>query len=406
MISERYSLLRMGSKCFGAVAGGRSLWYNPLMGGGPKPASPDTEEIIRVRQAVRDQLLPWFRRHQRKLPWRSRRTPYRVWISELMLQQTRVETVVGYYRRWMTRFPSLRALAEAPLQDVLKHWEGLGYYARARNAHRAAREIRANHGGRFPRSVAALQALPGIGPYTAAAIGSLSMGLPAAVVDGNVIRVLSRVYGLAEDVRRASAQRRLSHWARGHLPEGPPGEVNEAFMELGALLCTPRAPACPTCPLRTVCRAAKRGAPEAYPVKAAQKAVPHMLVGAGIVLDARGRFLLARRPEHKMLGGLWEFPGGRREPGETMPACVARELREELGLAVRVGPCLAVIRHAFSHFTMDLHAHWARIEKGRPSARECAEWTWAELHELAAYPMPKADDRIRNLLRSTPAPRF
>ncbi len=322
------------------------------------------------------------------------------------MQQTRVDTVEAYYRSWMKRFPSLRSLAEAPLQDVLKAWEGLGYYARARNAHRAARELVASNGGRFPRTFDGLRALPGVGPYTAAAIGSLALGLDEAVVDGNVIRVLTRLYGYSEDVRSSTAKARIQAWADAHLVPGRAGEVNEATMELGAMICTPRAPDCGRCPMRDECVARSEGDPEAYPVKAARAAVPHIHVGAGVIVKRDGRVLLAQRKEDAMLGGLWEFPGGRQEKGESLEECVARELQEELGIQVRVGPHLTTVRHAFSHFTMELHAYWVRIEKGRPRAIDCDDVTWATVEEIGGYPLPKADIRILDVLRKTVVPEF
>lgn len=323
-----------------------------------------------------------------------------------MLQQTRVDTVVGAYEGWMRRFPSVRVLAEASPEEVLKAWEGLGYYARARNAHRAARLLVRERGGRFPRSLAGLRGLPGVGAYTAAAVGSLAMGLDAAVVDGNVTRVLTRLYGYGENVERASARARVAAWAEANLAPGLAGEINEATMELGALVCVPRAPRCGECPLREVCAAARTGDPERYPVKPRKAPVPHIEVGAGVVVNRAGSILVARRPDHAMLGGLWEFPGGRREAGETLPECVVRELKEELRIAVRVGPLLAVVPHAFSHFTMDLHAYWARIERGRPRAVGCTAYRWERPDALDHLPMPKADVTIRNLVREWRTPAF
>lgn len=351
-------------------------------------------------------LIPWFRRHRRDLPWRKNRTPYRVWVSELMLQQTRVDTVVGYYRAWMRRFPSLRSLAAAEPDDVLRAWEGLGYYSRARNAHRTARLLVREKGGRFPRTLEGLRALPGVGAYTAAAVGSLALGLDVAVVDGNVIRVLARLYGVAEDVGRPVVRARIAALAEAHLVPGRAGEINEATMELGAMVCTPRNPRCGVCPLRDVCRAVQTDDPERFPVRTPRKPVPHIEVGAGVVVNRAGWFLLGRRPEQAMLGGLWEFPGGRREAGESVMECIVRELHEELRIRVRVGPLLAVVPHAFSHFTMDLHAYWARIDRGRPFAVGCSAYRWVQGRDLTRYPMPKADGVLRRRLQHLEPPRF
>ena len=367
--------------------------------------NPDLPESD-VRAAVRRHLLPWFRKHARDLPWRKRRSAYRVWISEMMLQQTRVETARSYYKRWMKSFPSLKALSEAPRQDVMKAWEGLGYYARARNVHRTARLIVRECGGRFPATVQDLQKLPGIGPYTAAAISSLAFGLDAAVVDGNVARVLSRLYRFKGDPSRADSRRQLQDWAEGHLVPGRAGEVNEAMMELGATICLPQSPRCAECPFHAVCAAAAAGDTGRFPTRPVQPAVPHRHVGAGVIINRAGKVLLARRPDDAMLGGLWEFPGGGQQEEESLPDCVCRELREELGIHVRVGPHFVTVRHAFSHFTMDLHAFWARIERGRPRSIEVSDYRWVEVNEIGSFPLPKADQEILKELKRAQFPDF
>ena len=285
-------------------------------------------------------------------------------------------------------------MMQAPRADVLKLWEGLGYYARAVRAQETARFLVRTAGGEFPRTLEGLRALPGIGPYTAAAVGSLALGLDAAVVDGNVIRVLARVMLCADDVRRPAARARFQAWADALLPRGRAGAFNESLMELGATVCTPRRPVCPVCPLRLVCQARREGRMESYPVKAAAAKVPHKQVGAGLVVNRRGELLIAQRHEKTMLGGLWEFPGGKQEPGETMPACIQRELREELGVEVGVGDHFVTVRHAFSHFTMDLHAHWARLRRGRPRPVDCAACRWVRPAELPKFAFGRADLKI------------
>ncbi len=360
-----------------------------------------------VRRAFAQTLTRWFTRQARDLPWRRDRTPYRVWISELMLQQTRVDQALPYYERFLRDFPDVRALAAAPLDRVLKRWEGLGYYARARHAHRAARHLMTAHGGEFPRTHRELLALPGVGPYTAAAVGSLAFGLDLAVVDGNVARVLARVFAYGEPVNTPAARRQLQGWADALLPAGRAGVFNEAMMELGATVCRPRRPDCARCPLRRVCAARREGNPEGYPLQRRRRPVPHRHVGAGIIVDDRDRVLLARRPEDGMLGGLWEFPGGGVEEGETPAQCIARELREELGIEVRVGPHLHTVRHAFSHFTMDLHGHWVRVARGRPRPLQCAAVRWVARRDLRRYAFPRADLHLLDLVEATrPFPRF
>ena len=365
--------------------------------------------IPSLRTAVRKRLLPWFAQNARDLPWRAEpRPPYAVWISEIMLQQTRVDTVIPYFLRFLARFPDPASLAAAPLQDVLKLWEGLGYYTRARQIHKAAQLLVRDHGGRLPSDPAQLAALPGLGPYTTAAVASFAFGIPLAVLDGNVIRVLARLLALPDDVGLPATKKKLQLLADALLLKDQPGAVNEAWMELGAILCTPRAPRCPDCPLRAVCRAAQLNTPEAFPKKKKKMKVPHKVVGAAVILNAKNQILIAqRKAEGGMLAGLWEFPGGKIAEGETMPQCIARELKEEMGIAIEVGPHLVTVPHAYSHFTIELHAHFARIRSGRPRHIECADHAWVTREQFNDYPFSKADLDIIRALRALPnAPRL
>ena len=364
----------------------------------PQPTPP-------LRAAVRRRLLPWFAKNARDLPWRAEpRPPYAVWISEIMLQQTRVDTVVPYFRRFLARFPDPAALAAAPLQDILKLWENLGYYSRARQLHQTAKILVRDCGGRLPADPARLAALPGIGPYATAAIASFAFGLPLAVLDGNVVRVFSRLLALRDDVGRPAAKKKLRRLADALLLRDRPAATNEAWMELGALVCTPRAPKCPACPLRGVCRAAKLENPAAFPKKKKKMKVPHKVVGAAVILNAKNQILIAQRnPEKGMLAGLWEFPGGKIAPGETMPECIARELKEEMGIDVEVGPHLVTVHHAYSHFTIELHAHFARIRSGRPRHLDCAGHAWTTRDRFDDFPFSKADHEIIRALRALPA---
>jgi len=399
-----------------------------------------------IASAVKTSLLPWFAENARDLPWRHNRTPYRVWVSEIMLQQTRVDTVIDYYRRWMKAFPSWRALARASQGDVLKAWEGLGYYSRARNLHAAAKIITDEHGGNLSkawkqdasRSAVAskarkkevslteaqrtqsvsksgkgalrtlrtlrlceeypiqslenfLRSFPGIGNYTAAAIASLAFDEDAAVVDGNVIRVLSRLFAYGGDTKAAAGKKKMQAWADELMVKGRAGEFNEAMMELGALVCLPKNPKCEECPMQKSCTAFAKGATEKFPVMKKKKKVPHIVVGAAVTTNRKGEVLIAQRKQTDMLGGLWEFPGGKQESDETIEECIARELKEELGINVEVGDFFMTVKHAYSHFTMTMHVYFTKIISGRPRAIDCADYEWVKVPMLGKHAYSKAD---------------
>ncbi|HPD17407.1 MAG TPA: A/G-specific adenine glycosylase [Planctomycetota bacterium] len=347
-----------------------------------------------VRELPR-RLLAWYSRERRDLPWRRTRDPYRIWLAEVMLQQTRVDAVIPYYRRFLSRFPTLTALAAAPLEEVLWAWAGLGYYARARNLHAAARRVVAEHGGRVPRDLEELRALPGVGRYTAGAVLSIAFDVPAPVLDGNVARVLARLLRLRGDIRAAATQRRLWRVAEQLIPSGRAGDFNQAMMELGALVCTPARPRCPRCPAARLCGAFLHGEQEELPRKARRGPVPHFDVGVGLVWR-RGRVLIARRPPSGLLGGLWEFPGGKREEGEPLEETVRREVREEVGLEIgRLSP-LVICQHAYSHFRVTLHAFECRAPRGRARPLACEAVRWVRPADLAAYPFPAGS---RGILR-------
>ena len=343
-------------------------------------------------------LLAWYRRAKRDLPWRRTRDPYRIWLAETMLQQTRVVAVVPYYERFLARFPTLAALAAAPVDEVLKLWAGLGYYARARNFHAAAREVVARHGGRVPRRLDELLALPGVGRYTAGAIRSIGFNLPAPILDGNVARILARLFAIRQDVKAAAAQKRLWALAEALLPQGHARDFNQAMMELGAVVCVPRSPACDRCPVADLCEARRLGLQQRLPRKPKRKAVPHYDVGLGVVWR-RGRVLIARRHDVALLGGLWEFPGGKRQADEPLAETVRREVEEEAGIAVAVGEHLMTYGHAYSHFRVTLHVFACRSDRGRPRPLGCAACRWVKVDELGDYAFPSGSRRIIEALR-------
>jgi len=331
------------------------------------------------------------------MPWRGSRDPYAIWVSEVMLQQTQVGTAIPFYERWMARFPTLLSLAQASEQEVLMLWEGLGYYSRARNLQRAARRVVDAFDGNIPADPKSLRALPGIGDYTAAAIASLAFGLDAAAVDGNIRRVLARLFDVTIPADTPAGRKVIQSLADGHLPPGRAADYNQALMDLGATLCTPRNPACAACPLAACCRAYAGGTQEQRPALKPRSTVPHVTVTAAVI-QRGAAFLLAQRPPSGLLGGMWEFPGGKQEHGEDLPACLKREIMEELGVAVEVGAPLGVFRHAYTHFRLTLHAFHCTLNGGEPRALAGQAALWVELGELAQYPMGKVDRWIARRL--------
>lgn len=342
-------------------------------------------------------LLSWYDRHARSLPWRGHPDPYAVWVSEIMLQQTRVETVIPYFLRWIERFPTLAALAAASEQDVLSVWEGLGYYSRARNLHRAARQVVEAHAGQLPRTRAELERLPGIGRYTAGAIASMAYGQDEPALDANIRRVLARVFDVSLPARSPQGEARLLQLARQVLPPGHAGDFNQALMDLGSAICTPHNPACLLCPLQTFCQAYQLGVQEQRPVLEAKAPVPHYTVTAAIIHRA-GQVLLARRPSQGLLGGMWEFPGGKLEPGETLAQGLAREIQEELGVVVAVGADFGIYHHGYTHFKVSLHAFFCQLLAGEPRALHASEIRWAQPTALETFPMGKIDRQIARRL--------
>jgi A/G-specific adenine glycosylase len=289
-------------------------------------------------------------------------------------------------------------LAAAPLDDVLKLWEGLGYYARARNLHRAAQQVVAEFGGRLPDTVKGLSKLPGIGAYTAGAIASIAFGRDAPVVDGNVRRVLCRVYAVRGDTRQPKIQQKLWALAEMNLPKAKAGRWNEALMELGATVCLPRSPRCDECPLAEVCRASALGLQEKLPARTAKKPTPHVDVTAAVIRK-NGRLLIAQRPTSGMLGGLWEFPGGKVERGESVEECLRREILEELGIEIEVGRPVTQVKHTYTHFRITLHAFVCRLKKGRPRAIQVADWRWVRLGEMDNFAFAVTDRKIIQALQ-------
>ncbi len=338
-------------------------------------------------------LLAWYGRHRRAMPWRGARDAYHIWVSEVMLQQTQVDTVRPYYERFIARWPTMESLAAARLDDVLKAWEGLGYYARARNLHKGAQLVVREMGGQLPGDLAELRRIPGVGPYMAGALASLVFGLDEPALDGNLRRVLTRLFAVRGDAASAAVEAQLRAHAYALLPRGRAGDFNQALMDLGSQVCVPRRPHCPECPLSADCRALAEGVQDDLPEKAAKKAVPHQHLAVPVVFK-RGRVLIAQRPADGLLGGMWEFPGGRMRRGEPPDAACRRVARETLGLTVRVGEPIATVEHAFSHLRVTLHVFRCEHVRGEPEAPESARVRWAWPRELERFAWPRAQRRI------------
>ena len=342
-------------------------------------------------------LLAWYDSQHRRLPWRGTKDPYAIWISEIMLQQTKVETVIPYYRRFLERFATVQALASAPLTEVLKIWENLGYYSRARNLHKAAGLIATLFAGRIPDHWEELIRLPGIGKYTAGAILSIAFGQAMPAVDGNVRRVISRLYAMEESIDDPPGQEKVESLVRTLLPGQDPGRFNQAMMELGALLCIPKKPSCPGCPLGDLCRAHALGRAEQFPVRRKRRAIPHKEVVAAIIRNKKGHILIVQRPANGLLGSLWKFPGGVLAPGETPADGLRRSISEEMGIEIDAGPRLAVVRHAYTHFRITLSSYACILLKGTPATMEGRAWRWATIRQLDELPFSKADRMIARM---------
>ena len=386
--------------------------------------------LAQAAPALRQQLLAWWQRHGRHtIPWKQGAAggspragevldPYPIWIAEVMLQQTQLQVVLPYWQRWLAAVPNLEALAATDEHDLFLLWQGLGYYARARRLKQGALQLLAASqqgqpaaaadlacgtlpaGDLWPRSLEGWQALPGIGRTTAGSILSSAFDQPEAILDGNVKRVLARLIACPDPPARQAAA--FWQWSEQLLDRQRPRAFNQALMDLGALVCTPRQPACGACQGQAGCAAYAAGDPARYPVKEAAKPVPFQVIGVGVVLNGAGEVLIDQRLEEGLLGGLWEFPGGKQEPGEAIEATVARELREELAIEVAVGEELISLEHAYSHKKLRFVVHLCQWLSGEPQPLASQQVRWVHPSELSAYPFPAANGRIIDALRAHP----
>lgn len=348
-------------------------------------------------EQIQKRLIKWYYDYHRRLPWRQTDNPYQIWVSEVMLQQTQIKTVLPYYQRFIIHFPDIEALANSDLQKVLKVWEGLGYYARARNLHRAAKIIHEEYTGKFPDRLETIQKLPGVGDYIAAAVLSIAFDQPYAVVDGNVKRVLARLYEISEPVNKSSSHKTFKGVADGLLDRRRPGIFNQAMMELGALVCKPKNPACSRCPIRSSCRTDRAGITNEFPKRIQTPKTPVHHIAVGVVYKNNHMLITQRKPEG-LLGGLWEFPGGKIRQHERPEKACIREIKEEVNLNVTVTGHIAQIKHAYTHFRILMDVFSCRYVSGRVKLNGPVDFRWITRREIEQYPFPKANHKFIALL--------
>lgn len=341
----------------------------------------------------------WYRDNCRQLPWRRDISLYRVWVSEVMLQQTQVKTVIPYYLKFMETWPELKDLAAADLETVLKTWEGLGYYARARNLHKAAAIVVRDMGGIIPDDYNGFKNLPGVGDYIASAVLSIAGAKPHAVVDGNVKRVLARLLCIDIPVNHSAAHNAYKAVAAKFLYEKDPGTYNQAIMELGALVCTPKRPDCNACPLAGECCACGKQATALFPRRMEKKKVPTVHIAAGIVRK-NGKVLITRRKLDGLLGGLWEFPGGKVEPKESPEQACIREIREETGIETGNLQFLTRVFHAYTHFKIEMDVFFCDYLSGRVTLNGPIDHKWVRVDQLHRFPFPRANLKFMELIKA------
>ena len=344
-------------------------------------------------QEFRHVLLKWFDEHQREMPWRGIDDPYRIWVSEVMLQQTQVKKVVAYYERFIAKFHDVQHLAEAPLQDVLKVWEGLGYYARARNLHKAAQIIIKEYDGIIPSDYATFRKLPGVGDYSAAAVQSIAYNEPYAAVDGNIKRVLSRIFLMDMPINAATEAKHFQLKADDLLDKKKPGQFNQAMMELGATVCRPQSPTCLVCPVNLSCGAFQTARQNEFPIRKKSKKVPEHHIAAGVIYKD-DKVLIVQRPLDGLLGGLWEFPNGQLAENENAEQTCIRQITDAVNISVCNLKYITRVRHAFTHFKIVVDVFSCDYQSGKVVLNGPIDAKWVKLPELKDYPLPRATHKI------------
>ncbi|MFX3623316.1 MAG: A/G-specific adenine glycosylase [Ectobacillus sp.] len=348
-------------------------------------------EEFNIKQ-FQDDLISWFEREQRDLPWRINKDPYRVWVSEIMLQQTRVEAVKPYYKNFMEKFPTLEALANAHEDEVLKAWEGLGYYSRARNLHAAVKEVQENYGGKVPDTPEEISKLKGVGPYTKGAILSIAYDVPEPAVDGNVMRVFSRILSIWDDIAKPKTRKLFEDVVREVISKENPSYFNQGLMELGALICIPKNPSCLLCPVRPHCRAFHEGVQKELPVKSKAKEPKIVPIAAGVLRTKDGKYVVNKRPSTGLLANMWEFPNVEVQEGvSNHKQQLAHYMKETFGLPVNVGEYTTTVQHTFTHRTWDIFVFYGTVE-GEVAETDTLKLLTGE--QFAEYTFSRSHKRI------------
>ncbi len=345
-------------------------------------------------EQFREDLVNWFLKEQRELPWRLNKDPYRVWVSEIMLQQTRVDTVIPYYQRFMEWFPTIEDFAEADEEKILKAWEGLGYYSRVRNLHTAVKEVKESYGGVVPNTPEEISRLKGVGPYTAGAILSIAYGLPEPAVDGNVMRVLSRILEIYDDIAKPATRKIFEQAVRELIDHDHTSEFNQALMELGALICTPTKPSCLLCPVREHCQAFEKGLQQELPVKTKAKKTRTVNLSAVVVMDESGRMIIQKRPSSGLLAGLWEFPNYEVSGIDELKQVVAKENHLVMEDIRPIGQ----INHVFSHLIWDITAYVAKVENIEQFTEKNRKIAFVKDEDFQHYALPVSHQKIYEAL--------
>ncbi|MCP4366533.1 MAG: A/G-specific adenine glycosylase [Deltaproteobacteria bacterium] len=335
-------------------------------------------------------LLNWYGKNKRDLPWRKTGDPYKIWLSEVMLQQTQVKTVIPYYQRWLERLPFIQDLAAASEHKVLKLWEGLGYYNRCHNFQKAAQLVCRQYNGKVPDHPDLFLKLPGVGPYILSAVMSIAFKRVLPVVDGNVLRVVTRYIELWDDISKSGTKNKVYQMLLDLIPENNPGNFNQAVMELGALVCTPKNPTCSSCPLKKTCQAKEKESIESLPVRIRNKKIPLYKVALAVILK-NNKFLIQKRPTTGHLAGMWEFPGGKIKTDESAELAVTRECREELDVSVKIIQKLKTVKHAYTHFKIELNIFICQLSSSTIQAQQSQPIRWIDLDEMSQYPFPAAN---------------